>query len=47
MRRVEITMLALGAALVTASAALIYVPAAPGVLGVLLLAAGIDRGSKP
>ena len=47
MRRVEITMLALGAALVTVSAVLIFWPAAPGVLGVLLLAAGVDRGSKP
>lgn len=46
MRRVEITCLALGAALVTLCAGLIYVPAAPGVAGVLLIAAGLDRSSR-
>jgi hypothetical protein len=46
MGRVEITCLALGAALVTVGAGLVFVPAAPIVLGGLLIAAGVDRGAK-
>jgi hypothetical protein len=46
MGRVEITCLALGAALVTLCAGLIFWPAAPGVLGALLIVAGLPRG-KP
>lgn len=43
MGRLEIIMLALGAALVTLGAGLVFFPAAPLMLGVLLIAAGYDR----
>lgn len=45
MGRVEIAVMALGAALVVAGVAVLLWPAALVVAGVLLIAAGLPRGS--